>query len=199
MQGSEETDGAQASAASSLSEVLATRQLSDYSDSQISSFINSLSQGISGSRFRSILTYVLKFVELNRSKYEALKTEHARLVEQVNSIRDELNQTQERLPRLATAPTVPAAPALATQSLPPAPVATAAPPTQPLPPASLASAIPPVSQAVPPTLAPSAMGFGWRPNYETEIYGVENGGICQQPTQFKIFTERSQGIYSNDG
>ena len=83
--------GAQA-AEPSPSSVLASLQLSGYSEAQITAFVESLSQGISGPRFRKLMTYVLKFVEHNRSKYKQLRTEQTRLVDQANSTRDELSQ-----------------------------------------------------------------------------------------------------------
>ena len=49
------------------SAILASFQLSGDSESQITAFVDSLSQGISGPKFRKLLTYVLKFVEHNRS------------------------------------------------------------------------------------------------------------------------------------
>ena len=64
--------GAQAAGPSTISYVLATLQLSDELDLQVTSFVDSLAQGLSGPRFRKLLTYILKFVELNRSKYETL-------------------------------------------------------------------------------------------------------------------------------
>ena len=54
----------------SPSSVMANTQLSGDSEAQITAFIESLLQGIRGPRFRKLLTYVLKFVEHNRSKYE---------------------------------------------------------------------------------------------------------------------------------
>ena len=111
--------GAQAAGPSTISEVLATLQLSDESDLEVTSFVDSLAQGLSGPRFRKILTYILKFVELNRSKYETLRSEQSRFTNLANSNRDELNQIltvlQERLPPVATVPTVSAVPAVATQ------------------------------------------------------------------------------------
>ena len=65
-------DGARAAGPSTISDVLATLQLSDDSEAQVTSFVDSLAQGLSGPRFRKLLTYILKFVELNRSKYETL-------------------------------------------------------------------------------------------------------------------------------
>ena len=159
-----------------VSEVLASLQLSDYSEAQETSFIDSLSQGLNGPRFRKLLTYILKFVEHNRSKYEALKTEQSRFTEQASSTRNELSRIlemlQERLPQVAPVPRTPAMPVVATQpfqaTIPSAPVA-AAMPSEPLPPASAAMAFPSafqaapppsVHQAAPPPLASQATGIG---------------------------------------
>ena len=110
--------GAQAAGPSTISEVLASLQLSEDSETQVTSFIDSLAHGLNGPRFRKLLTYILKFVELNRSKYETLR-EQARFTDLANSNRDELNQIlevlQERLPPVASVPRVPAVPAVATQ------------------------------------------------------------------------------------
>ena len=111
--------GAQAAGPSTISDVLASLQLSDDSEAQVTSFIDSLAHGLNGPRFRKFLTYILKFVELNRSKYETLRSEQARMVDLANSNRDELNQIltvlQERSPPVAPVPRVPAVPAVATQ------------------------------------------------------------------------------------
>ena len=69
--------GAQTAGPSTISEVLASLQLSEDSEAQVTSFIDSLAHGLTGPRFRKLLTYILKFVELNRSKYETLRTEQA--------------------------------------------------------------------------------------------------------------------------
>ena len=181
-------DGARAAGPSTISDVLATLQLSDDSEAQVTSFVDSLAQGLSGPRFRKLLTYILKFVELNRSKYETLRSEQARFVDIATSNRDELNQIltvlQERLPPVAPVPRVPAVPTLATQTfqaptsavpamatqpsqatLPTMP--TVAPQvsqvTEPPAPAALASAPvqPSAFQAVPPPSAPQAAGMGY--------------------------------------
>ena len=108
-------------------------------------------------------------MELNRSKYETLRSEQARFVDLANSNRDELNQIltvlQERLPPVAPVPRVPAVPAVATQpsqaTLPPMPAVA---PQATEPPAPAASASAPVQpsafQAVPPS-APQAAGMGY--------------------------------------
>ena len=44
-------DGARAAGPSTISDVLATLQLSDDSEAQVTSFVDSLSQGLSGPRF----------------------------------------------------------------------------------------------------------------------------------------------------
>ena len=61
--------GAQAARSNppSLAEVLNNLQLSDYSEAQVTTFVDSLPQGISKPLFRKLLTYVLKFTEYNRS------------------------------------------------------------------------------------------------------------------------------------
>ena len=130
--------------------VLASLQLSSDSEAQITSFVESLSQGISGPRFRKLLTYVLKFVELNRSKYEQLRNEQTLIADQISSTRDELSQLvtliNERLPPVATVQRTPAAPDVAAPSATPpaAPQPTnmpaLAPPPPQLPPAFQASA-----------------------------------------------------------
>ena len=176
--------GAQAAGPSTLSDVLATLQLSADSEAQVTSFIDSLAHGLNGPRFRKLLTYILKFVELNRSKYETLRSEQSRLTNLANSNRDELNQIltvlQERLPPVAPVPRVPAVPAVATQSF--QDISTAVPtmatqsqaamPSAPVlapqvsqatePPASMASASVPVQpsafQPVPPTAGASYYG-----------------------------------------
>ena len=157
------------------SAILASFQLSGDSESQITAFIESLSQGLSGPKFRKILTYILKFVELNRSKYEQLRTEQLRLSDQANSTRDELsrilNIVHERLPAMApvqgiseqlpaVAPVqgVPPTPAVAIQPpLPSAPVA----PAPPMPSAHMAPAFPPTLQTFDPQpSATQASGTG---------------------------------------
>ena len=175
--------GAQAAGPSNISDVLATFQLSDESDAQVSSFVDSLSQGLSGPRFRKLLTYILKFVELNRSKYETLRSEQSRFTNLANSNRDELNQIftvlQERLPPVATVPRVPAVPAVATQAFPATSSAVPTLATQPQaalpsmptlapqvsqatePPASMASASVPVQPSAFQPLAPQATGMGY--------------------------------------
>ena len=102
----EPTAGAQAAAGPpTLQEVFQNLQLSDFSDGQITSFVDSLPQGTNRAQFRNILSYVLKFVEYNRSKYETLRTEHRRLSKLANSMRDELTSLailqQEQLPVVA--------------------------------------------------------------------------------------------------
>ena len=134
--------GAQA-ADPSPSMVLASLQLSGDSEAQITSFVESLSQGISGPRFRKLLTYILKFVEHNRSKYEQLKTEQSQMSDQAISTRDELSRLvaliNERLPALAPVQGIPAPPELATQPVmpavapPPMPSVVTAPASQPMP------------------------------------------------------------------
>ena len=113
------TTGAQAAGPSTISEVLATLQLSEDSEMQVTSFIDSLAHGLNGPCFRKLLTYILKFVELNRSKYETIRTEQARFTDLANSNRDELNQIlevlQEWLPPVASVPRAPAVLAVATQ------------------------------------------------------------------------------------
>ena len=89
--------GAKAAEPSTISEVLAALQLSEDSEVQVSSFIDSLAHGLNGPRFRKLLTYILKFVELNRSKYETLRTEQSRFTDLANSNRNELNQVLEAL------------------------------------------------------------------------------------------------------
>ena len=179
--------GAQAAGPSTISDVLATLQLSEDSESQVTSFIDSLAHGLNGPRFRKLLTYILKFVELNRSKYETLRTEQSRFTDLATSNRNEptriLEVLQERLPPVAPVPRVPAVPAVATQpfqaTLPAMPTmatqpsqatmpASPAVATQP-PQASAAMAnVPPSAtypsafQAVPPQLsAPQAAGTGF--------------------------------------
>ena len=49
--------GAQAAGPSTISDVLATLQLSDDSEAQVTSFVDSLAQGLSGPRIRKLLTY----------------------------------------------------------------------------------------------------------------------------------------------
>ena len=175
--------GAQAAGPSNISDVLAAIQLSDESDAQVTSFVDSLSQGLSGPRFRKLLTYILKFVELNRSKYETLRSEQSRATNLANSNRDELNQIftvlQERLPPVATVPRVPAVPALAAQTLPATSSAMPTLATQPQatlpsmptlapqvsqatePSASMASASVPVQPSAFQPLAPQATGMGY--------------------------------------
>ena len=103
----------------SLKEVLSSLQLSDYSEAQLSAFIDSLSPGISKPHFKKLLTYVLKFVEYNRAKYVMLRTEQLRLGDQANSVRDELNRIletrQEPLPGMAPVPSPITAPTMVTQ------------------------------------------------------------------------------------
>ena len=139
-----------AQAAASVSETLANLQLSEDSEAQITSFVDSLQQGISGPRFRKLLTYVLKFVEHNRFKYEQLRTEQVRLTDQASSTRNELSQIlenlRERLPPVAPVQGIPTMLAVATQPLPPS-----------MPSAPAAQVAPSVSQAGPvPTLPPPA-------------------------------------------
>ena len=144
--------GAQA-AEPSPSAVLASLQLSGDSEAQITSFVESLSQGISGPRFRKLLTYVLKFVEHNRSKYEQLKTEQSQMFDQAVSTRDELSRlvtlVRERLPALAPVQGIPAPPELATQPVTPAvaplpmPSVVTAPASQPTPSVSHETPAPP--------------------------------------------------------
>ncbi len=180
--------GAKAAGPSTISDVLATLQLSDDSEAQVTSFVDSLAQGLSGPRFRKLLTYILKLVELNRSKYETLRSEQARFIDLATSNRDELNQIltvlQERLPPVAPVPRVPAVPAVATQPFQaplPAVPAMATQPSQATlpnipavapqvsqstePPAPMAPASAPVQpsafQAVPPPSAPQAAGMGY--------------------------------------
>ena len=155
--------------------ILASFQLSGDSESQITAFIESLSQGLNGPKFRKLLTYVLKIVELNRSKYEQLKTEQSRLFDQADSTRDELSRIlnilnerlpamapvqgiSERLPAVAPVQGVPPTPAVATQPpLPSAPVA----PAPPMPSAPTAPAFPSTSQAFDPQpSATQASGTG---------------------------------------
>ena len=127
-------------------------------------------------------------MELNRSKYETLRSEQARFVDIATSNRDELNQIltvlQERLPPVAPVPRVPAVPTMATQPFQAPPPAVPAMATQPSqatlpnmpavapqvsqvtePPALAASASAPVQpsafQAVPPPSAPQAAGMGY--------------------------------------
>ena len=133
--------GAQAAAGPpTLQEVFQSLQLSEFSDVQVTAFVDSLPQGFNKAQFRKILSYVLKFVEYNRSKYEMLRTEYRRLSELANSMRDELTtfaiMQQEQLPAVAPVP-APPPPTMAT--LPPlASVPTQA--TTLMPPASLATA-----------------------------------------------------------
>ena len=152
--------GAQAARPSTLSEVLRAVQLSEYSETQLTTFVESLSQGVNAPRFRTFLTYILRFVEYNRSKYETLRTEQARLIELANSMRDELTVVsatmQERLPIMAPVSGATAAPTVATQ--PQIPAAQPLPATWPSAPA--ATATPSAFQAVPPRLAPQVTGFG---------------------------------------
>ena len=155
--------GAQAAGPSTITEVLASLQLSEESETQVTSFIDSLVHGLNGPRFRKLLTYILKFVELNRSKYETLRTEQARFTDLAISNRDELNQIlgvlQERVPPAASVPRVPAVPAVATQPFQatfPAVPTMATQPSQAAMPAMPALA-PHISQAtVPPALVATA-------------------------------------------
>ena len=204
--------GAQAAGPSTISDVLATLQLSDDSEAQVTSFVDSLAQGLSGPRFRKLLTYILKFVELNRSKYETLRSEQARFVDIATSNRDELNQIltvlQERLPPVAPVPRVPAVPAMATQPFQAPPPAVPAMATQPSqatlpnmpavapqvsqvtePPAPAASASAPVQpsafQAVPPPSAPQAAGMGYyaAPSTFTPSIPNQDGTVSRRMDQ----------------
>ena len=51
--------GAQAAGPSTISDVLASLQLFDDSEAQVTSFIDSLGHGLNGPRFRKLLTYIL--------------------------------------------------------------------------------------------------------------------------------------------
>ena len=53
--------GTQAAGPSTISDVLASLQLSDESEAQVTSFIDSLAHGLNGPRFRKLLTYILKW------------------------------------------------------------------------------------------------------------------------------------------
>ena len=144
----------------SLAEVLNNFQLSDDSEAQLTTFVDSLTQGISKPHFRKLSTYALKFTEYNRSKYEMLRTEQLRLTDQANSLRDELNRVletrQEQMPQVAPIPSTITAPTMATQpliaSLPSASLATA-----PMPSAPAAAALPLAFQAQATSLASQAM------------------------------------------
>ena len=153
------------------SSVLASLQLSGDSASQITASVESLLQGISGPKFRKLLTYILKFVEHNRSKYEQLRTEQSRLIDRADSTRDELSQIvnilNERLPAVAPVQGIPAMPEVATQptmpavatqpSMPSAPAA----PAPPMPSVPVAPALPSASQAFDPSpSATQATGIG---------------------------------------
>ena len=143
------------------------------------------------------LTYILKFVELNRSKYEALKTEQSRFTEQASSTRNELNQIlemlQERLPQVAPVPRISAAPAVATQPLqatiPSAPAA-AAMLTEPVPPALATTAFPSAFQAAPPPLASQAMGYTPSASQATGI------GFFAAPATFTPLIRNTDGTVS---
>ena len=153
--------GAQAAEPPSLSSVLASLHLSDDSEAQITSFVDSLPQGISGPRFRKLLTYILKFVELNRSKYEQLRNEQSLLSDRTSSTRDELSRIvtliNERLPEMATVQGIPATPELATQPTIPQPAnVPALAPQPPLTP----SVFPAPAPSGPPPSASQATGMG---------------------------------------
>ena len=153
--------GAQAAGPSTISEVLAALQLFEDSEAQVTAFIDSFAHGLNGPRFRKLLTYILKFVEINRSKYETLRTEQSRFIDLAHSNRDELNQIltvlQERLPPVAPVPRVPAVPAVATQpfqaTFPAVPTMATQPPQAALP--AMPAVAPQVSQATEPP-APAA-------------------------------------------
>ena len=139
-----------------LQEVLAEVNLSELSGRELDAFINTLKgPGISKPHFRKFLSYVLKFVEYNRAKYDRLKTELERLHEQALSMREELEQImtmrQEPLPRVATVPDLPLPVVAPPPNLAPQPTASQA--TAPLPTATLATAQPSAFQAVAPKLS----------------------------------------------
>ena len=72
--------GAQAAASPrTQQEVFQSLQLSEFSDAQLTAFVDSKAH------YRKFLTFVLKFVEYNRAKYELLKVEYGRLNEEVIS------------------------------------------------------------------------------------------------------------------
>ena len=155
-----------------LQEVLLGFNLSEFSESQLITFINTLpTETGSKPHFRKFLSFLLKFVEYNRPKYKVLRTELGRLNEQAISMREELNRfmatRQEPLPRVAPVPNLPPPsmapplimappPTMASQpslaSLPTAQQATA-----PMPPASLATAQPSAFQAAAPPFASQAI------------------------------------------
>ena len=146
----------------SVMAALSNLQLSEDSEAQITSFVESLSQGISGPRFRKLLTYILKFVEHNRSKYELLRTEHSILTDQASATRNELSRIleilHERLPPVAPVQGTPVTPAVATQPLPA--TMPSAPAALALPSVSQAVPVPSASQAIdPPPLATQATGI----------------------------------------
>ena len=75
-----------------LQEVLQDFSISEFSEAQLEAFINSLTTGtgISKHHFRKFLSYVLKFVEYNRSKYDRLNTELGHIKEELASMKDNL-------------------------------------------------------------------------------------------------------------
>ena len=107
------------------------------------------------------MTYVLKFVELNRSKYEQLRNEQSLLSDRASSTRDELSRMvtlfNERLPEMATVQGISATPEVATQPTIPQPpnVPTLAPQPPPMP-----SAFPAPAPSGPPPSASQATGMG---------------------------------------
>ena len=66
------------------STILASFQLSGDSESQITAFIESLSQGLSGPKFRKLLTYVLNLLNLiGRSMNSSELSNHVYLTKQI--------------------------------------------------------------------------------------------------------------------
>ena len=156
-----------------LQEVLQDFSISEFSEAQLEAFINSLTTGtgISKHHFRKFLSYVLKFVEYNRSKYDRLNTELGRIKEELASMKDNLmtgrvsRQEPGLRPEASPAAIPPSAPQamaapLASQSTAPIrPLASQA--TAPIPPlASQATAAPVAFQAMVPLPALQAMATG---------------------------------------
>ena len=114
----------------SMQEVLQEFTITDYSETQLNTFIDQVT-GISKPYFHKFLLYVLRFVEYNRSRYERLKNELGRIKEKLASMKDDLMTVmvscQEPGPRLAAVPAT--IPPLAPQAmaLPLAPQAMAPP------------------------------------------------------------------------
>ena len=125
--------------------VLNVFQISDYSEAQLSAFVDSIT-GRSRPQFRRFLLYVLQFVEYNRSWYLQIKHDLNQVKEELSSLKNDLTVSiaSGAIGARVAAPQPAIFPPLASQAMAP-------------PLASQAMAPPLASQATAPALAPQAM------------------------------------------